>query len=395
MKKIFKKTIIIISILIIFNPIVLSCTVFHASNDTYAFGGNNEDYNDPDTYIYFYPPTVNNYGKVIVGYTGIYKRQGGMNEKGLFWDGLATPYQEIMDQTNKPRFNGDIVDYIFNTCETCDEAYNIFKQYNLIGQGFEYGQILIGDKYGNSMVVEGDIIHNKSEYYQVATNFYLSQHPNPPYPSWRYNTALEIFENNPIGDLTVDFCASVLDAVHQEGAYPTLYSTVYDLKNGIIYLYHDHNYDRVKIFNLSEEMKLGYHSYSIPELFEQESLPPYKPNKPMGESNGKTGKTYYYTTSTMDPDGDEIYYLFDWGDGTESEWQGPFTSGKECNISHVWNEDGNYEIKVKARDTYEKESQWSDPLIISMPKIKSLKIFDFFIEYFPMLIKFFFQFILQ
>jgi hypothetical protein len=370
MKNKIVKIIELLFFIIILNPIVLSCTVFHVSNESSAFGGNNEDYNNPDTFMYFYPPTDDSYGKVIVGYSGLYKIQGGMNEKGLFWDGLATPYQEIMNQNNKPQFNGHIVDYILNTCETCDQAYSVFNQYNLFGQGFEYGQILMGDRFGNSIIVEGDIMHNKSEYYQVATNFYLSEYPNPPYPGWRYETALDIFKNNPVENISVDFCASVLNAVHQEGNYPTLYSNVYDLKNGLIYLYHNHNYDRVKIFNLSEEIKLGYHSYSIPELFDQESLPPNKPNKPTGQINGSVSKNYFYKTSTTDPELDKIYYIFDWGDGTESEWIGPYESGQECNISHIWIEEGNYVIKVKAKDTYGKESEWSDPLIISMPKSK-------------------------
>ena len=77
------------------NQMISACTVFHASNENVAFGGNNEDYSISDTYIYFYPPTNSTFGKVIVGYSGVYKIQGGMNEKGLFWDGLATPYLEF------------------------------------------------------------------------------------------------------------------------------------------------------------------------------------------------------------------------------------------------------------------------------------------------------------
>jgi predicted choloylglycine hydrolase len=353
-------------LIVITSPLVLSCTVFHASNDTCAYGGNNEDYSISDTYIYFYPPTASTYGKVIVGYSGNYRIQGGVNEKGLFWDGLATPYLEVKDSADKPYFNGHLIDYIMDSCESCDEALTVLDQYNL--KILENAQILIGDQYGNSIIVEGDIIHFKSNYYQVATNFYLSQHPDPPYPSGRYNTALEMFDNHPVEDLSVEFCASVLDAVHQEGAYPTQYSTVYDLKNNLIYLYHFHNYDKVKIFNLSEEFELGYHSYSIPDLFRDDLQPPNKPLKPNGPSQAEIGKEYYYITSTTDPNDDPIYYLFDWGDGTDSDWQGPYGSGEQCNLSHSWSIKGSYEIKVKAKDMYGNESPWSDPLIVSMSK---------------------------
>ena len=365
-----KRTIIIFLIivfLIISNiPNVLSCTVFHASNENVAFGGNNEDWRDPNTHIYFIPPSDNEYGRVIVGYTGGYWIQGGMNEKGLFWDGLATPYLEVKNSTGKPNFSGHLIDYILSVCDNCEEAIDILNQYNM--RILETAQILIGDRYGDSFIIEGDIIHRKSDYYQVATNFYLSQYPNPPFPCWRYNTALEMFQGNSIDDLSVDFCASILDAVHQEGSYPTQYSNVYDLKNGLVYLYYYHNFNNYLILNLSEEFELGYHSYSIPSLFENISLPPGKPMKPIGSSIGKTSEEYFYLTSTIDPNEDLVYFLFDWGDGSNSDWIGPFESGEECNISHIWNEIGNYEIKVKAKDTEGLESDWSDPLVVRMPK---------------------------
>jgi hypothetical protein len=363
MKKIV--TIIFIGIIFAANPIVMSCTVFHTSNESTAFGGNNEDWSDPDTYIYFIPATDTDYGKVIVGYTGSYWIQGGMNEKGLFWDGLACPYLEVKNSSGKPYYPGNIFDHILDVCDTCDEALDILDKYNM--KILERAQILVGDQFGDSFIIEGDIIHNKNDYYQVATNFYLSQHPDPPYPCWRYNTALSMFENNSKDNLSVDFCASVLDAVHQEGAYPTQYSTVYDLKNQLIYVYYYHNFNQVKVFNLSEELLLGYHAYSIPDLFKKS---PEKPLKPSGPRNGKCGESYNFTTSTVDLYGDNIYYLWDWGDGEYSDWLGPYESGEIVDAPHIWNDQGIHSVKVKAKDIYDCESDWSNPLLVRMPKNK-------------------------
>ena len=308
-----------------------------------------------------------------------------MNEKGLFWDGLATPYLEVINSSDKPYFNGHIVDYILDTCETCDEALEVFDQYNL--KIFENAQILIGDKYGDSFIIEGDVIHRKTDYFQVATNFYLSQHPDPPYPCWRYNTALEMFENNPIEDLSVDFCASVLDAVHQEGAYPTLYSNVYDLKNGLIYLYYNHNFNNVKIFNLEDEFEYGYHSYSIPELFEEESTPPNKPNI-IGPTSGESGISYDYTFNSIDPDGDAVLFIIQWGDNIIDEWTEYTDSGEDIIITHTWNEEDTYTIRVKAKDIHDAESEWAT-LEVSIPKTKQFPIFEQFLawlfERFPIL----------
>ena len=99
-----------------------------------------------------------------------------------------------------------------------------------------------------------------------------------------------------------------------------------------------------------------------------ESNPPDIPGRPDGPISGKARTEYTFTSSTSDPDGDHVYYLFNWGDGTNSGWLGPYVSGEECNATHVWDEQGNYEIKVKAKDEYGAESDWSDPLPVSMPK---------------------------
>jgi hypothetical protein len=94
---------------------------------------------------------------------------------------------------------------------------------------------------------------------------------------------------------------------------------------------------------------------------------PAKPDQPSGETNGEVGNEYSYTTSTIDPDGDQVYYLWDWGDGNVSEWMGPYDSGLTSGLTHTWTVKGSYNIKVKAKDTHGIESPWSDPLSITMP----------------------------
>jgi Putative metal-binding motif len=95
--------------------------------------------------------------------------------------------------------------------------------------------------------------------------------------------------------------------------------------------------------------------------------PPNQPNRPSGNSKVNEGVEYTYTSSTIDSDGDQIWYLFDWGDNTTSGWLGPYTNGDTCEAKHIWNEKSNFNIKVKAKDAPGKESSWSDPLPITMP----------------------------
>jgi len=94
---------------------------------------------------------------------------------------------------------------------------------------------------------------------------------------------------------------------------------------------------------------------------------PNKPDKPSGPTTGTIGISYTYTASAIDPNGDQVYLMFDWADGTDSGWLGPYNSGDPVSSLHIWSAQGSYAVKVKAKDTSDVESEWSDPLAISMP----------------------------
>ena len=73
--------------------------------------------------------------------------------------------------------------------------------------------------------------------------------------------------------LTVEFIRSILNAVHQEGAsVNTVYSNIFDLKNGIIYLYHSHQFDEVVQINVSSELAKAPLKNRIEDLFSQKTI---------------------------------------------------------------------------------------------------------------------------
>ncbi|KYK25633.1 hypothetical protein AYK25_04995 [Thermoplasmatales archaeon SM1-50] len=113
------------------------------------------------------------------------------------------------------------------------------------------------------------------------------------------------------------------------------------------------------------------------------NIPPLIPQKPEGPASGKPGVSYLYRTSTTDADGDAVYYLWDWGDSTFSEWIGPFNSGETATLLHSWPEEGTYAVRVKAKDTYGAETDWSEPLDITLPT--SSHLFVFLQHHFPYL----------
>jgi uncharacterized protein DUF6259 len=101
-----------------------------------------------------------------------------------------------------------------------------------------------------------------------------------------------------------------------------------------------------------------------------DSEPPLKPTI-NGPTSGKINTAYTYASVSSDEDAqDYLYYLFDWGDGTTSEWIGPFDSGDICEAAHTWIEEGTYGIKVRVKDSKDVVSEWSDSLELSMPRCK-------------------------
>jgi len=108
------------------------------------------------------------------------------------------------------------------------------------------------------------------------------------------------------------------------------------------------------------------------------------PNKPAitGPNSGKTGESYSYSFSATDPDNDQISYYVDWGDGSNSGWQGPYQSGSNITLSHSWSNDGTYSIKAKAKDDEGSESTYAT-LKVTMPKSKTFSLLDRLIEMFP------------
>jgi len=136
--------------------------------------------------------------------------------------------------------------------------------------------------------------------------------------------------------------------------------------------------------------ELDPHVFSI--IGGNQNNPPDKPEKPDGPTSGSPGSTYIYSTKTTDPNDDRVYYMWDWGDGTFSNWIGPFDSDNIASTNYNWTEEGTFMIRVKAKDTYGAESDWSDPLEVSMPKLKNqypifFNLLDRYFPYFSKIIK--------
>ena len=73
----------------------------------------------------------------------------------------------------------------------------------------------------------------------------------------------------------------------------------------------------------------------------------------------RPNQLYEFEVVSNDPDGDDVYYYVEWGDGESDDWDGPHGSGVPTIISHTWSpgfKTGT--IQVRAKDTENDESGW-------------------------------------
>jgi hypothetical protein len=67
--------------------------------------------------------------------------------------------------------------------------------------------------------------------------------------------------------------------------------------------------------------------------------------------------------SSYDQDSDSLYFLIEWGDGTESGWVGPVPSATDYGVFHAYGDTGVFGVLAKAKDEAH-QTGWSDTSFI-------------------------------
>ena len=241
------------------------CTVFAVSQDGTVLFANNEDWKDPYSRIWFLPAEDGKHGRMYLGFDrfGVTIPQGGLNDQGLAFDILAGPSYRVQGDPAKERYGGNLIVKAMEECTTVKQVVAMFGRYNL--EGTWQGQYFFADRTGDAVIIEGDKVHRKKGRFLVATNFYLSQSKSEGHQCRRYDTATEMLEKR--GPVTTNLCRRVLEAVKQEGATPTVYSNVFDLRKGIVNLYHLHDFASTVSLKLETELRKKPHTIDIASLF--------------------------------------------------------------------------------------------------------------------------------
>jgi hypothetical protein len=257
---------------------ILACTGLFLTRGDTAIVGNNEDYfNTTPTSIMIKPPDGDKYGSLSFGFGypmshygfGKVNPQGGVNDQGLFFDCYATPSFEVTGSVNKPKFKGHPFEVLLAECATVEEVISLFRTHNL--DFMKKFKLFIADKTGQSAIIEGDNIIRKSGGYQVVTNFYQSNPSLGNYPCSRYAAAIKSLEKSQ--DNSIEHIKNILNKTHVENinykgrTIETLYSNMYGLRKGLVYVYYRHDFSNGIVINLKNEFAKGKHHYDLGVLF--------------------------------------------------------------------------------------------------------------------------------
>ena len=126
-----------------------------------------------------------------------------------------------------------------------------------------------------------------------------------------------------------------------------------------------HTWEKNDIYNIKAKAKDGFDCSNWTNyLIAMGNVAPETPSI-SGPSFSKKNILNDFTFVSSDLNGHDIKYFIDWDDG-QTEWTDFYKSDEEVTLSHTWSEQGNYFIKVKAKDIYDSESQLSEPFNVKI-----------------------------
>jgi tetratricopeptide (TPR) repeat protein len=191
-----------------------------------------------------------------------------MNEKGLFIDFNFCAETGWKADPDKRDLADDPTDYLLSRFAAVDEVVEFFKKNNVDLNG---GMFVVADAKGRSVVVEwanGQLqVLENGQGYQICTNDLLSPTGEPfKHSDIRWKLADKMLRDQTAP--SVGLIRRVLSATCAQFDFTTtLYSTICDLVDKRIYLYHFHDFEEVVVFDLKRELGERESMRSIPDLF--------------------------------------------------------------------------------------------------------------------------------
>jgi len=256
-----KMSIATVFILIPYVTISNACTGIYYADEHVTFAACNLDWADPVTRMWFISGQKDKYSVVYFGTDGA--PAYGINEKGLFFQGLLNSYVNASKSYDRPFNEGPLFHRIMQGCASLEEVADMLSRYNL--KELERAKLFFGDINGNSMIAEGDDIVMKQGAYQICRAMLTQSQPTKPkYQYMFYKKAEAMLKGKKVNK---DLLREALKRTCENSYNRTVCSSIFDLRSGSVSLYYYQNFNDVYTFNIAEELKKGRRTIEMVNLF--------------------------------------------------------------------------------------------------------------------------------
>lgn len=234
-----------------------ACSIFSCRTEAGTFFCGNEDWTATDPALATYPARNGSYGYVAFGWSSYLPAyvQAGINSEGLCFDWAVVPRQAFVATPGKKSLPLDATVEILKTCATVDEALAFIEKHDFPNLASEH--LFLADRKGASCVVEynnGKVRIVKGAAFLAATNFHLTDTALGWYPCERYER-IQAGLSGETGRLVSADLVRLLDAAHQEGQYPTIYSYIFDLSRMRLTVFFNHDYSKAMEYSVADLLR--------------------------------------------------------------------------------------------------------------------------------------------
>lgn len=233
-----------------------ACTIFVLEDAEQVLFCNNEDCKNLHTRVWFVPAGKHRLG---CGYVGLRNQwaQGGMNTKGLAFDGVAgftldgvADASPILMQPRLKRVRGNPTERMLESCADVDEAIAFWSHLKM---PFFNATLMVADRSGAVAV-----IGFKSGSLHVVRGKGCGAW------GWNGEVASKLINQNSVPVITN--AAMILDRSRSQGEYATRYSNIFDLRTGEMALYDFSKSPTATTLSLAKEVEKGRHFYDMPQI---------------------------------------------------------------------------------------------------------------------------------
>lgn len=234
------------------------CTVVLAWSGDQVWVGNNEDWYKTKA-KYWYEPSGKKgpHGALFFGFRGEGRyAQGGMNDAGLFFDGLYIDEVALKRTTRqgKQAAPTHVFKHMLHRASTVEEALHYLDAFFI--PFIKAAQIVIADRHGDYAILNVNGVTRRKldqESYVILSNFPAEAGKPKPGKFPDYDRACQLMENRDTVDHNL--ITRVLKTTHQNGKVKSTYSNVFNLTDRIVTNYYLFDFDHPHVLDLSTDVR--------------------------------------------------------------------------------------------------------------------------------------------